>query len=134
MTRQEALAAGKKRYHGAPCKNCAGTERYVCDFTCVECKRTRYREDRVSQIARARNYRLSRRYGITQEEYLELLRQQRGQCKLCERGLDDMYPHVDHCHDSGRVRGILCGQCNRGLGLLGDSPDLLERAVLYLRA
>lgn len=39
---------------------------------------------------------------------------------------------IDHCHQGGHVRGLLCDQCNRGIGLLQDDPDVLERAVAYL--
>lgn len=76
---------------------------------------------------------LKRKYGITLEQYKEALIQQEGVCKICEgestgRGIF----HVDHCHKTGKVRGLLCSKCNTGIGMLGDNPKLLMKAILYL--
>ena len=64
------------------------------------------------------------KYGMTPEEYREALA---SACSLC--GATDRRIHVDHCHDTDRVRGPLCGQCNAGIGMLGHDPDLLRRAA-----
>lgn len=79
---------------------------------------------------------LKRKYGITIEQYDEMLAAQGGVCPIC--GTPPADPrgyrmHIDHCHDTGRVRGILCGPCNQGIGNLGDDPDRLLAAVEYLR-
>lgn len=82
-----------------------------------------------------RNGRLVRQFGITLDEYEKMIEEQRGVCAICRtadptgRALA-----VDHCHSTGRVRGLLCGTCNRGLGMFKDSPDLLENAKSYLTA
>lgn len=74
------------------------------------------------------------RYGITLNEYKRLHRLQRGRCAICRgkssvRGRD---LSVDHCHRTGRVRGLLCAHCNFALGLFKDSLDILRRAEHYL--
>ncbi|MFE5535310.1 endonuclease VII domain-containing protein [Streptomyces sp. NPDC056492] len=58
-----------------------------------------------------------------------MIADQGGLCCLCLRALA---VHVDHCHKTGRVRGVLCFNCNTGLGLLKDSPDRILRAAEYL--
>jgi hypothetical protein len=71
-------------------------------------------------------------YGLTPESYLELYNRQHGFCAICrEDALEDSL-NVDHCHVTGKVRGLLCGRCNKGLGLFQDSPLLLRLAAEYL--
>jgi hypothetical protein len=77
-----------------------------------------------------RNYHLKRRYGIGVAEFDALLASQGGVCAIC--GTSDPQ-HVDHDHACGNVRGILCFNCNGGLGQFKDSPDLLQNAIGYLR-
>jgi len=88
---------------------------------------------RNPEKCRAAKYRT--RYGIDLADYESMLLKQGGKCKLCESespGGYGAYFHVDHCHDSKNVRGLLCGSCNKGLGCFKDSIDLLERAKSYL--
>jgi len=76
---------------------------------------------------------LQRTYGISYKEYLTMLEAQDGRCAIC--GTDDSGKRafsVDHCHDTGEIRGLLCGNCNSGIGNLRDSISLLERAIEYL--
>ncbi|WP_347878324.1 endonuclease VII domain-containing protein [Streptomyces sp. KS 21] len=54
---------------------------------------------------------------------------QGGLCCIC---LKAPAVHVDHCHETGRVRGVLCFNCNSAIGKLGDDPDILRRAISYL--
>ena len=74
-------------------------------------------------------------YGITELEFYSLLEQQNNCCAICGSkvagGRGDW--HVDHCHESGKIRGLLCHHCNTGLGLFRDSPELLILAAEYLR-
>ncbi len=76
-----------------------------------------------------------RRYGITYDAFFELLGGQDFACSICQETFEEADPrnvHIDHCHDSSRVRGILCRNCNIGIGHLKESPDLLRRAADYL--
>lgn len=76
------------------------------------------------------------KYGITLQDYEDMLRAQGGVCAIC--GGVESNPKfnrlsVDHCHDTGAVRGLLCNRCNRALGLLNDDAILLRKAISYLR-
>ena len=76
-----------------------------------------------------------KRFGITVDEYDRLLVQQDGHCALCPATHSDgtsLRFHVDHDHETGRVRGLLCRSCNMALGILGDDIDGLNRALTYL--
>lgn len=74
---------------------------------------------------------LIRKYGITRAEWHEMASQQCGRCLICGRIPQRLV--VDHCHKTGRVRGLLCGKCNRGIGLLNDSVEILASATTYLQ-
>ncbi len=76
-----------------------------------------------------------KRFGITPEQYYELLELQGGVCKICGNlrlasNQDRM--GIDHCHKEEKIRGILCNWCNSGLGQFGDNIDLLKKAIEYL--
>lgn len=74
---------------------------------------------------------LQNKYGITLREYVLLLEKQNGVCAICgNEGLNRLA--VDHCHKTGVVRGLLCAQCNHGLGNFKDDPKLLISAIDYL--
>jgi hypothetical protein len=75
------------------------------------------------------------KYKLTDEDYENLLDKQKGRCAIC--GTDDpgnghKHFHVDHCHNTNLVRGLLCHKCNKGLGLFKDDSKLLKKAVKYL--
>lgn len=74
---------------------------------------------------------LKNRYGITVEEYEKLLKNQSNVCAICNQSRSATF-QVDHNHKKGKIRGLLCRECNRGIGLLGDSAENLKRAVKYL--
>lgn len=76
---------------------------------------------------------LRHRYGLSLAEYEALLAEQGGGCAICHEPPGEKRLSVDHCHGSLTIRGILCSQCNRGLGEFGDDADRLERAAAYLR-
>ena len=72
------------------------------------------------------------KYGITREQYNALADSQHGCCAVClERPAGRL--RVDHCHDTGVIRGLLCHKCNSAIGLLGDTAARLERALAYLQ-
>lgn len=72
------------------------------------------------------------RFGITGDDYQRLLAAQNGVCAICAGTNGDRRLCVDHDHNDGHVRGLLCGECNSGLGLLGDSASRLLAAAAYL--
>lgn len=80
---------------------------------------------------------LQLKYGMSENEYNARLLAQNNQCPLCEVGFSSGVfgpnsPVVDHCHSSGKVRGILCNECNRGLGYFHDNKEALIKAASYL--
>ena len=87
-------------------------------------------------IDQHRDYHLKRKFGIGLNEYNLLLESQDYGCAIC--GSKKPYGrgnfHVDHCHETGRVRGLLCHHCNTGIGSLKDDPLLLSKALDYLKA
>ena len=72
-------------------------------------------------------------YGLTREQFASMQLQQNGLCAICGRPpKENTILHVDHDHSSGAVRGLLCGPCNRMLGLSRDSTETLRNAIQYL--
>lgn len=76
-----------------------------------------------------------RKYDLTMAEFDALLAKQGGVCAICGGGRNGPGArfHVDHCHKSAKVRGLLCGRCNTAIGLLQDDPKIAESAAAYLR-
>lgn len=102
-----------------------------CNATCRE--RARYANGTEEAKARNKRAMLKKHYGITPEEYGEMFRAQRGVCAICsEVCATGRNLAVDHCHATGEIRGLLCANCNRALGLLRDDPERLRRAIAYL--
>ncbi len=100
--------------------------------------RNRWLEIDPAKIKRnARRAALKRRYGITPEQYDEILARQGGKCAICGNGNPQTNRpsrfHVDHCHETGHIRGLLCIKCNHALGRFGDSVEGVERVLKYLR-
>ena len=79
-----------------------------------------------------RNGQKRRRYGLTEMDYELGIMACGGHCEICGITFQDA-PHVDHVHGTKLVRGLLCSECNLGLGKFKDNPELLEKAALYLR-
>lgn len=79
-------------------------------------------------------YHIKSKYGLSIEDYQELLQKQNSICPICKRTLIDRQnmPHVDHDHTTNKIRGILCGNCNMGLGNFKDNIESLKRAIKYL--
>jgi hypothetical protein len=78
-------------------------------------------------------WRLRKHYKLTLEEYNILYKQQQGCCAICKKPFEKV-PHIDHDHQTGKVRGLLCALCNLGLGFFRDRPSLLQEASQYLEA
>jgi len=90
---------------------------------------------------RVRNKSLLRRFGITLAQYNAMLEKQSGVCAICQKSekvIDKRsgktnFLSVDHCHKTGKVRGLLCKECNTGIGKLKDDADLIMKAAKYLK-
>jgi len=97
-----------------------------------ERERNRKRSQDPNHKLKVRRYTLKRQYGITIGEYEEMLAQQNNSCALCFRKQGKANFHVDHCHKTGRVRGILCHQCNWYLGTIEEDLAIMNRIKEYL--
>ncbi len=98
---------------------------------CNACNNARTDESRQRVHGGSRHYHLKHRHGIGADQFDDLVRQQGGVCAICGRPDPE---HVDHDHETGEVRGILCFNCNGGLGQFRDSIEALRAAAAYLDA
>lgn len=136
------------------CSKCGGAEHFVSGRDkrriCRPCHREQgslwrkanpekhNRKHRTTEEGRekSRKYRrrwaLQNRYGITAEQYEEMGIAQDWTCPIC--GVVSNNLHVDHCHSTGRIRGLLCRRCNPGIAMFDEDPKRLMRAVEYCLA
>jgi len=118
-----------------------GSLKHLIKSRCNEClykEHKRWTEENPEKI---REYRAKdpytfkkrcARHGITPEEFWAMYEEQDGTCPVCDKAINAEGSAIDHNHETGEVRGILCKSCNRALGLLGDSPETMARAEEYL--
>lgn len=107
---------------------------------CTPCKvayNSQYRKENSEKVANIeRKSKFKKQYGITLEDYNEMLVKQNGTCAICKTDTPNCrtkFFAVDHCHTTGKVRGLLCSSCNRGLGLFKDNVCSLLKAIDYLK-
>jgi hypothetical protein len=105
--------------------------------TCYDCrkkKREEYvQENRDIVLRCTRNNNIKRRHGISLDDYLRLLSAQGNVCAICGKTLTfGRAVHLDHCHLTGKKRGVLCFNCNTGIGHFNDSAELIYKAYQYL--
>ncbi len=100
-----------------------------------ESRKKRY-DTPAKRYAYARREMLRKKYGLTVEQYQAMVEEQGDVCAVCGQAETDKYGmlHVDHDHVTNTVRGLLCTQCNTGLGKFRDDPELLFAAIRYLGA
>jgi len=74
-------------------------------------------------------------YGLTVDGYNKMFSKQKGCCAICLKHQTDLKEtlHVDHCHETGKIRGLLCFRCNSMLGKCGDNTEILKSAIEYLK-
>lgn len=111
---------------------------------CKPCENKRAREyakvnkDKIK--LKLKGYSLKRRYKISEQDYMNLIQKQNNLCAICnclETAIDSKLNlpkalAVDHCHTTGKVRGLLCSKCNTGLGYFKDNVTYLKKAIEYL--
>lgn len=113
--RNRSSSTGRSTY----CKSCSAKRR----------KETYNRDGGASW----RDYRYRKLYGITFEQYSRILKRQRGVCAICKRKVKTRKLALDHCHKTGKVRGVLCTRCNSMIAFAEDNPLILESAIRYLQ-
>lgn len=101
---------------------------------CTNENNKKWQKDNPEKTRRnAINQYLKKTYGITKTDYLAMVARQNGVCAICKKPPKNGPLEIDHCHSTGRVRGLLCHRCNWALGILEDSEELLASALEYLR-
>ncbi len=122
LTYEERKQAMRDRYQNDP----------VYRETILERNRKRRKEKGAAYV---RNNNLKAKFGITVEQYDEMLAAQGGACAICQGPPGGRWErfHVDHDHATGKVRGLLCHGCNTAIGLLGERHEVAERAAGYLK-
>lgn len=120
-TKEEENARSRAWYHGNKTKAGSYNKEYLASPQGVYGQFKRY---------------LKNNFKLTPEEYTRMMDEQLGSCAICNTALitcEDKYrPHIDHCHNTGEIRGILCHYCNVGLGMFKDSTTNLTNALIYL--
>jgi hypothetical protein len=111
-------------------------------YVCKNCEAAYHRQYRANHLDREKEVQLLFNHGLTMQQWNELFVKQNGLCAICgnwlrlpENGLGkgNGLVHTDHDHRTGKIRGLLCGKCNMGIGLFKDSVDILRSASEYLR-
>jgi hypothetical protein len=120
----------------ARCKSCLkvyDAKLYKKNPELLKARAQRYRK---KNSAKVKNLALQWRYGISLDQYHEMLKAQNNCCAVCQTlkpgGNSKKYFYVDHSHKTGKVRGLLCYHCNLALGMLKDNPKAIDRLVEYV--
>lgn len=100
-------------------------------YVCKECTRIFNRNSHLKRAAKSPHERRQLVYGLSPEQYFQLITLQKGRCVICASELGPR-PQVDHNHATGKVRGLLCRSCNWGLGHFKDSSEIIRAAADYL--
>jgi Recombination endonuclease VII len=102
--------------------------RYVTTNNCIDCDV----EKRLKMSEKIRWSRVQKLYGLSELNVAQMLDKQNCQCVICSINIKIGY-HIDHCHSTGKVRGLLCQKCNQAIGLLRESESLFFRAAEYIK-
>jgi protein-arginine kinase activator protein McsA len=115
------------------CHNESSKEYYENNKVSVTAKNIKWGKDPKNKEA-IRFYFIKRTYGIDKKAWLELLKSQNNACAICSKTSDDLgFFYTDHDHETGKVRGLLCQNCNTVLGHAKDDVDILIKAIAYLK-
>lgn len=124
------------------CKNCgeqfselnikirAGGGKF-CSNECYQQYRKRNKKDEKELN---KLYQKKTKYGLSKEQYLDLFKKQDNKCAICGKSFNETKACVDHNHNTGNIRGLLCTQCNSLLGMAHDNINILKNAILYLES
>ena len=129
------------------CPNCS-VEKSLTDYwkgqsSCIDCMKWKQKNRWNSRTPKKRlEQHLKHKYGVSPEAFLKAWDDQKGHCAICKDILPDLMTYenrrrgyaIDHNHETGEFRGILCTECNTLLGMSGDSPEILGEAIKYLES
>lgn len=123
------------------CFHKAGNKKRGYQFSCISCRKKIKEKQKNSMTSEEwyltqRQYWLKSQYGLNLEDYNNLVKEQNHKCAIC--GIDEVDSFkgllfVDHCHTTGKIRGLLCHHCNTALGKFKDSESILMKAIEYVR-
>lgn len=140
---KQCIKCGKVKEYSAFTPNgrtAKGTQKYRSQ--CRECDNARQREQREKRPnteryskERLKGYQLKASFGITYDEWAALMESRGWACEICKRTVETSGRTlaVDHCHVTGKIRGILCQRCNCAIGLLMENSESLRNAINYLQ-
>ena len=134
----EATESPKWYGGGSECRACYAKRRHKKIYNeNPEYFRKRMADYRSRAPNAIKSNQLMTSFGISLEDYQNKLVAQGGTCAICKSSSPGRagvrYFSVDHCHDTGKIRDLLCARCNTGIGLLQDNPEILDIAAKYLR-
>jgi len=110
-------------------------------YLCISCQKEKQKNHWVSRTPKKRlEQHLKYKYGVSHAEFMEKWENQKGCCSICDDNLPDLMTYenrkrgyaIDHNHETGKFRGILCLNCNSLLGMAKDSSGILKKAIQYL--
>ena len=125
------------------CTKCGG-EKPLSEFTirsdsgkyrgiCKLCVKLYSKNNHLKNSNKRKSQKLEKAYGISLDQKLEMFKKQNGKCEICQIEFKNFASaHVDHCHNTGNVRGLLCTKCNPGIGFFQDSLSKIKSALAYL--
>jgi hypothetical protein len=134
------------------CSTCAQEKTLSCFYARGDCKGYRHQckdcmrirqakrwaensDFRERGIKRSRRWQRQKFYGLSLDQEQNFLETQKNSCAICNKPFKtDADYHVDHCHNTNQVRGLLCPSCNKALGLFKDNAEALRRAAIYVES
>jgi len=126
---EQAFNKGHKTYIPKDACKHGHKERFIGSNNCVICSLQKTRQRAES----AKWARIKKQYGISKEQFNQMLSIQENKCSICKCDLTNKNTHIDHCHSSGNVRSLLCSRCNQAIGLLDEDEQKLNTALEYIR-
>lgn len=109
-----------------PCKR-GHLKRCVTTHNCLDCAVARELKNKNRKWQRLENI-----YGLSKDGFFKMLHNQNEMCAICQCIISERKCHVDHCHEKGHVRGLLCSRCNQAIGLFKECPKAMMKAIKYL--
>jgi Recombination endonuclease VII len=126
---------GKEGFR-SDCKKCNDTKAKEYYRVHKEEYKVRSIDWHINNPDKLKNARLKKTYGIGLKDYIIMYERQNKRCKICLKldtgSVTKSRLCVDHCHITGKIRGLLCDKCNKGLGLFNDNAELLTTALRYI--